>query len=190
MKYYEGSAPCPGCGRTGFDSPRRAKDALCYDCHEQLAIGRAISQERNLKRNYYRLEELMTAEMTWYTIPINEIEWKLCNLLRTFSAFDREHAGGKLHQQLAGEISAVTSRYSIVLPVVTFEAAKELCEALKEACWDLKRERENYRKELDVQLATQKDEIFNQGVSRGRDLLRQLNRGEISLQEFQAIQKR
>lgn len=190
MKYYEGPAPCPGCGRTGEQVARKAKDALCHDCEEQLSIGRAISQERQLDRNYYRLDDLISAEMTWYNIPINEIEKKVSNLLRTFSAFDTRRAGGPRGQQLIGRTCATTARNYFVLPVVTFEAAKELCEALKDACWDLKEQRENYRKELDAQLADQKNEIFNQGVSRGRDLLRQLNRGEISLQEFQAIQKR
>lgn len=192
MKYYEGPAPCPGCGRTGEQVARKAKDALCYDCEEQLRIGRAIARERQLERNFYRLEDLMTAQMTWYTIPIREIEMKVCNLLRTFSAFDMRHAGytSKSNRQLAGRVDAVTARYNIVLPAVTYEAAKDLCEALKDACWDLKEQRRNYQKELDEQLDEQKNEIFNQGVARGRNLLLQLNRGEITIQQFEATQKR
>lgn len=190
MKYYEGPAPCPGCGRTGEQVARKAKDALCHDCEEQLRIGRAIAQERQLERNFYRLEDLMTAQMTWYTIPIREIEMKVCNILRTFSAFDVRHAGYTSNQQLVGRFDAVTARHNIVLPVVTYEAAKDLCEALKDACWDLKEQRKNYQKELDAQLAEQKNEIFNQGVARGRNLLLQLNRGEITIQEFEATQKR
>lgn len=192
MKYYEGSAPCPGCGRTGEQVARKAKDALCHDCQEQLRIGRAIAQERQLERNYYKMEDIINAELTWYTIPIAEIDKKLRNLLWTFSVFDSRNASYIPSNEgcLAGRIEATTARDRFVLPRVTLDAAKELCGALKDACWDLKEQRENYRKELDAQLADQKNEIFNQGVARGRNLLMQLNRGEVSLQDFQAVQKR
>lgn len=192
MKYYEGSAPCPGCGRTGEQVARKAKDALCHDCQEQLRIGRAIAQERQLERNYYKMEDIIVAELTWYTIPVAEIDKKLRNLLWTFSVFDSRNASYIPSNEgcLAGRIEATTARDRFVLPRVTLDAAKELCGALKDACWDLKEQRENYRKELDAQLADQKNEIFNQGVARGRNLLLQLNSGEITLQEFQAVQKK
>lgn len=192
MRYYEGNMPCPGCGRTGEQVARRAKDALCRDCEEQLRIGRSIAQERQLERHYYRMEDLIIAEMTWYTIPIGEISRKLCNLLRTFSTFDSRNASTMPigESVLAGRSDAVTQRDKFILPRVTFEAAKELCGALKDACWDLEKQRDDYREELNAQLADQKNEIFNQGVARGRDLLMQLNRGEISLQDFSAVQKR
>lgn len=192
MKYYEGSAPCPGCGRTGEQVARKAKDALCHDCQEQLRIGRAIAQERQLERHYYKMDDLIVAEPTWYTIPIDEIDKKLRNLLRTFSVFDSRNASYASGNErcLAGRLEATTARDAFVLPRVTLDAAKELCGALKDACWDLKEQRENYRKELDAQLADQKNEIFNQGVARGRNLLLQLNSGEITLQEFQAVQKK
>lgn len=192
MKYYEGSAPCLGCGRTGEQVARSAKDALCRDCQEQLRIGRAISQERQLERHYYKMDDLIVAELTWYTIPVAEIDKKLRNLLRTFSVFDSRNANYASGNErcLAGRLEATTARDAFVLPRVTLDAAKELCGALKDACWDLKEQRENYRKELDAQLADQKNEIFNQGVARGRNLLLQLNSGEITLQEFQAVQKK
>lgn len=191
MKYYNGQAPCPGCGRTGEQVARKAKDALCHDCEEQLRIGRAIARDRQLERNYYRLDDLIIAKMTWYTIQVEEIDKKLRNLLRTFSVFDARNASYiPSHEAcLAGRIEAVTAHDCFVLPRVTLDAAKELCGALKDACWDLKKQRENYRKELDAQLADQKNEIFNQGVARGRNLLLQLNRGEISIDTFQAVVK-
>ena len=39
--------------------------------------------------------------------------------------------------------------------------------------------------ELDRQLEEQKDEIYNEGVAYGRTLLTQLNRGEISVNDFE-----
>ena len=184
MKYYEGKAPCPGCGRTGEQNPRPSKDGLCYDCKNQLAIGRAISEERDLPRKHYRLEDLCIAEMTWYTIRVREFERAVVNLLQTFSEFDSKYAWYSHDKVLVGRLEAVTGRHRIVLPERTFEAARQLCEVLREASSQLIKERDGYKAELYAEIAEQKNAIFNEGVKRGRELLFQLNRGEITLEEF------
>lgn len=182
---YEGDKPCPGCGRPGSECARPTKDGLCHDCQQQLSIGRAIAKERSLERNFYRLDDLVIGEMTWYTIRLNEISRKVVKLLKTFSAFDSRYALrlSANDGQLAGKISS-TARDRFVLPRVTFDAAKELCESLRVACDDLEEEKRGYRKRLDAELAEQKNEIFNKGVERGRNLLFQLNSGQITLADL------
>ena len=152
----------------------------------------ALVRERNLERNRYNLDELMIAEMTWYTIPLGDISNAVCHLLMTFSQFDSRNAsykGNPSDHQLAGQISATTARNTFVLPEVTFEAAKKLCGMLKEACWKLKREQEDYQRQLDQQnreyLNAEKNRIYNEGVLYGRSLLTQLNKGEIGVNEFE-----
>lgn len=49
MKLYEGKEPCPGCGRTGIQVPRTYKSGLCYDCEQNLKLGKQIV-------NYYGRE--------------------------------------------------------------------------------------------------------------------------------------
>ena len=85
---------------------------------------------------------------------------------------------------LAGYAGCGTSHDDFVLPKVTFEAAKKLCHAVEGAVGELNRERDNYRKELDEQLRQQKNDIFNEGVAYGRNLLFQLNNGEITADEI------
>lgn len=70
------------------------------------------------------------------------------------------------------------------MPKVVFESAKELCLSLYNACRQLEKERRSYEKELEAKLAEQKNDIYNDGVERGRNLLFQLNNGEISLDDF------
>jgi len=184
---YKGDKPCPGCGRSGEDVPRKSKDSLCYDCEMALSIGRAIVKERNLDRNFYRMDDLRIGKMTWYTIPILSVERALNELLMTFSQFDQNRVsikGSILESQLAGRIDSVTAKNSFVLPDITFNAAKKLCGALKDVCWELEDARNNYKKELDEQLRQQKNDIYNEGVKHGRNLLFQLNNGEITADDF------
>ena len=188
MKLYEGTAPCPGCGRTGEEVARRSKDSLCHDCMNALEIGKAIVKERNLVRNYYLMDDLRIGLMTWYTIPIREIENALTDLLSTFSQFDSKHVATKdgfNGSILVGKLEAATARDRFILPNITFEAAKRLCESLREACLQLKNDRDNYKDELDKKLNEERNRIYNDGVAHGRNLLMQLNRGEISVNDFE-----
>jgi len=188
MKYYEGNAPCPGCGRTGNEMPRKGKDCLCDECMAQLQIGRAISKERGLERNFYKMDDIMGYQMTWYTIHNHKIEKALCHLLHTFSQFEAH--GGRVSYApgndgvLVGRIEAVTARHSFVLPKETFDAARELCQAVKDVASQLDQDRDNYRKELNAELDEQKDEIYNAGIQKGRNLLFQLNAGAITPDDF------
>lgn len=186
-KLYEGSYPCPGCGRTGEETPRVSKNSLCYDCAMELSIGRAIVKERNLNRNHYNMDDLRIGQMTWYTISISSVESALYELLNTFSQFDQNRVNmkeGITASQLAGRIEGITAHKSFILPDITFNAAKKLCETLKNVCWELKRDRDNYKKELNAKLNEERNQIYNEGVAHGRNLLFQLNNGEITAAEI------
>lgn len=187
MKLYKGAAPCPGCGRTGEEVARSSKDSLCNDCMNTLKIGRVIVKERNLDRKYFLMDDLTKGFMTWYLIRDYDIDGSLRELLRTFSQFDSRYAVGFCRQEtmLAGQAGSGTSCDCFVLPKVTFEAAKKLCHAIKDAADELNRERDNYKDELDKKLNEERNRIYNDGVAHGRNLLMQLNRGEISVNDFE-----
>ena len=186
-KLYKGKEPCLGCGRTGEEKPRYSKDCLCPDCQDTLNIGRTLVKEKNLDRKNYNMDELMTAFMTWYAVPVPEIDKALRELLRTFSQFDTRYSGGVSALQtkfLAGQAGSGTSHENFCLPICTFEAARNLCKIIEKTSWDLKKDREHYKEELEKELAKQKDEIFNEGVEKGRNLLMQLNNNEITPDQF------
>lgn len=186
MKLYEGKEPCIGCGRSGEVAPRERKDALCKDCSEALWIGRGVVRDLNLDRSYYRLPEFQQYYMTWYVIPINTVDKALRKLLSTFCQFDKRNISGTITKKtiLCGIADAVTSHDTFLLPTITGDAANELCQALRDVCWQLKREKDEYKKTLEKEVADQKNEIYNLGVEHGRNLLFQLNNGEISIDDF------
>lgn len=185
-RFYEGKEPCPGCGRTGELVARKSKNSLCYDCENTLRIGQAIVKERNLDKNYYRMDDLRIGYLTWYEIPIQEVDSALRELLCAFSQFDRNNAidSPTTENVLTGGADAITSRDGFLLPTVTFEAAKRLCSVLKKVCLQLKNDRGNMRKELMEEVARAKNEIYNEGVLHGRNLLMQLNNGEVIPDDF------
>lgn len=187
---YKGKVPCLGCGRTGEEHPRFSKDGLCTECAEALEIGKALIAERNLERGSYCLEELTKAFLTWYTISIDKIDRALRNLLSKFSKFDSQYAAGCTHKAIVGKFSATCGRDVFVLPTETYEAAQELCKAIQDASYEIEQKRANYKKELDAQLADEKNKIFNEGVAYGRNLLIQLNNNEITPDEFAKPVKR
>lgn len=186
MKLYTGSAPCPGCGRTGEEITRDSKDSLCPECNMALELGQALVKERNLTRIHHSLDDLKVGYMTWYAIHLDEVDKKLRELLKTFSKFDHKYATGINWSDgcLCGHFDSITSRDMFVLPEPTFEAAKDLCQTLHSICRQIEEVRDNYRKELDQELAEQKNDIYNQGVEYGRNLLFQLNEGKITLDDF------
>lgn len=187
MKLYKGTAPCPGCGRPGTEVPRQSKDGLCLGCTELLNIGRQLRKEQKLDRDYFLMDDLTTGFMTWYQICNKDIDGCLRELLRTFSQFDSRYAHGYYRQDsmLVGYAGGGTSPDCFVLPKVTFEAARKLCQAINDAVGELNRERDNYKDELDKKLNEERNRIYNDGVAHGRNLLMQLNRGEISVNDFE-----
>ena len=184
---YKGKEKCAGCGKTGEEVWRFSKNSLCHNCQDTLNIGRALVREKNLDRKNYNMDELMTAFMTWYAVPVPEIDAALRELLRTFSQFDTRYSGGISALQtkfLAGQAGCGTSHDNFCLPVCMFEAAKKLCKTIEEAAYRLKYETNHYEEKLEEEFAKQKDEIFNEGVKHGRNLLMQLNNNEITPNQF------
>lgn len=189
IRYYKGKEPCPGCGCTGEERPRFDKNGLCQKCKSELEIGRAISEERGLQRQSYSFEELTRCFLTWYSVPIERIDGALRKLLRTFSRFDQKYANGREDINKQTYYNGGTSHDTFVLPTDTVDAAKELYEAINDVARNLNKEKDNYRKVLEEEFAAERDKIYNEGVAHGRNLLMQLNNGEITADQFIAPAK-
>ena len=186
MKKYEGKEPCPGCGRTGEQVARDSRNGLCYDCQKKLRLGESLVKERGMERNYYKMDDLVAANMTWYVVSIREIDRALRRLFSTLSQFNLDQAIwlSGIDSYLGHQADAVTAHDTFIMPRVTFEAAQELCDAIKEVSQKLRKEECEYRKRLEKEVAEMKNDIYNDGVEHGRNLLFQLNNGEISLEDF------
>ena len=79
------------------------------------------------------------------------------------------------------------NKYQIVWktkPTEAVEPLKELCHALQDKMLEVKLKEDNMRRDLMKELDTEREEIYNEGVKHGRNLLAQLNSGEITVREL------
>lgn len=184
---YKGDAPCAGCGKTGAEQPRKSKDALCFECRDLLLLGRQFSDHCTRIHSSFIIPELSIMTAQWYSIRIRSIEQSFISLLKSFCHFDTRfvNRGYQFNRGiLFGSVDAFTASHTLILPNETIEYASELAKRLISFCNELDKERENYKRELDELLKTQKNDIYNQGIEHGRNLLAQLNSGEITVEEM------
>ena len=191
MKMYKGKQKCAGCGRTGEEHPRYDKDGLCLECYEKLKLGREVSEQLQRKCSDIKFDELSNVHMTWYEVPF--IHHKLVDFIRSVVSFSTKFASvyGKppCGDFLLGTPGCGTSYDSFAVPTDSVEPLKELCKTIQDKMLEVRAKEDNMRAELEKELDAERDRIYNEGVERGRDLLRQLNEGEIGVNDFKARQK-
>ena len=71
-----------------------------------------------------------------------------------------------------------------VLPTETVEAAKDLCKTIYEKCKEISDKEYYLRSEMRKVLEIERDKLYNEGIRHGRNLLLQLNNGEIGENDF------
>lgn len=188
---YRGKQPCAGCGKTGEVNPRISKDCLCFDCQRDLKLGREVAKFYGVEHSTVTLKELSRVEMQWYKIPY--IQTALQKFLESVSEFSldyvKRYANVPADNFLVGEPGSGTGSTKFVIPTKSIEAAKELCKAFEDKMWEVKRKEEGLRAEMKEELAKERDKIYNEGVRKGRNLLAQLNSGEITLNDLFKEQK-
>lgn len=187
MARYDGKEPCIGCGKTGAEITRDSKNCLCPKCQEALRLGYDLIKTRRTEQTFFRLEELETMHMCYWTIPISEVHIALVNLLKQLSSFNADFA---VHNYGSDSFllshDGVRGKDTFVIPKPVKDAVIKLCNSLYEYSTELKAKKRNCEKECEQELNKERNAIYNEGVAYGRKLLVQLNKGEIGLPEFNA----
>ena len=183
---YKGKQRCAGCGRTGEECPRFEKDGLCHDCAEKLRLGREVAAQLATEYSEVRFPELSTIHMTWYEIPFIQYAFKnFINRMTEFSTkFASKYGKTALDDFVLGRADCGTWYDTFVVPTEAVEPLKELCHALQDKMLEVKLKEDNMHRDLMKELDMEREEIYNEGVKRGRNLLAQLNSGEITVREL------
>ena len=176
MNYYTGDAKCAGCGRTGKEKPRIYKDWLCDSCKRLLALGKAKDVE--LKIEYTCIKQHYYA---YRNDRVNSLAHKL------LSALNNPHAPYKGYAVLKEQYGNNEQHYVINLKLV--DPMRDFFNELDAYSSELKDAYDNLDKNAKLSLEQEKDRIYNEGIAKGRDMLGQLNRGEITLEQLSATKK-
>ena len=184
---YNGNAKCPGCGRPGTEIGRPNKDSLCWECENFIKVGRNVVDYYKLVRRVPVFPEHKQMCMTWYTIRIRAIDKAVEQLLRTMQVFDYTFCSSMKSindSLLAGRFDAITSRDNYSIPSAMIDAAKNLCDVVRQVSEDLEDKERSYEKDLEYILKQREKDIYKEGIKEGANLLISLNRGEITPEEI------
>lgn len=181
-QYYDGPAPCQGCGRPGSLVTRLTRDCLCKDCQRRIELGSLVEKDLEVS-SFGSIKEFITALLPNNFALNDNIEDAMVKFFKAFNCPSGLYAYGTkrlLHCNYDYQTHA------IVLPTFLFDAASALCQTFHEEGLKIAEQRRNLQSEAEQQLNEKRNKIYNEGVAYGRKLLFQLNNDEISLKEFEA----
>lgn len=174
MSYF-GKQPCHGCGKSGKESPRKDRNSLCYDCMRQLERGRRAEIEESSCKYVFISQHVCAFRTDWLNTKVHEF----------LESVNNEHV------DLRDTIGSDSLRVHFGDNKKYYKIDARLVDPLKNLFNDFNdkvveiEEKENNMKEEAIRKANmERDRIFNEGVEYGKNLLFQLNRGEITANDF------
>lgn len=185
--FYDGSAPCPGCGRPGSIVSRLTKDSLCRDCQRRLELGTLAEKDMTVT-TFGTIKDFVNIGLSRNFALNSNIEYAMVKFFNAFNSPSSLYATNSGQRLL--KINFDYSARNIVLPKFLLDAASELCQTFHEEGSKIAEQRRNLRSEAEQQLNDERNKIYNEGVAHGRKLLFQLNNNEISLKDFEADVKK
>lgn len=95
-----------------------------------------------------------------------------------------------LKQKRLGKVDAVTASDVYYIPAFVADALEDLIQGIQREGCELKRQEAEAREAAREETAKCRQQYYEEGVRYGRQLLTQLNRGEITVSDFEAIPKK
>ena len=168
---YEGKETCQGCGKPGTTNYRYSKNQLCPNCQMIFDKGRMIDFNDNDK--YVNLRQHYHAFRTQW------INTELYNILKSLHTPAANALGWPAIKSAFGN-----NEYTFKIKEKYIEPIKQLFLKIENEIVTVKDEKESIPELIKQQLKVERDKIYNEGIAKGRDLLFQLNLGDISATEL------
>jgi hypothetical protein len=186
---YKGKAPCLGCNKTGQESPRLKKDALCWDCQQTLKLGRAKQHEQGIEyidvwQHYHALRD-----MNWSSSHPLHGQGSINSMIHSLlKAIDNPHVQHtkRVHSPFGDSFGSNGASYKIdsrlLEPLKAFIEYMNLAKETLDKLIDEQKKGEKYA--IDKVIAEERDRIFNEGIEYGKNILLMLNSGELNMNDF------
>jgi len=172
MIEYKGKEPCQGCGKTGIEMPRTDKNKLCKKCVDQLQIGRIAEFEQN--------EQYILVFQHFYAYRPDVLNNIVHDVLRSVSNPNVKRANGHFNIKYATGNNGIYYR----IPERFYEVIIKLMTELQTRYNELSEREKQIPIIVSAEIEKERNEIYNAGVAKGRDLLFQLNTGGITMDDF------
>lgn len=175
MKIYKGKEPCHGCGITGEDKPRRIKNSLCRDCEKCMTRGKAIFAHENIKYTKFMY--------TWHHFcgEVDALARKILGRLTIMGIPDCFVTDG---ESLRGHGTRHTEMY--VIPTSIYNEIIPFFVKLSDRLEEIKSLEEGMESKAKKMVQDRFDEVYNQGIERGNNLLLSLVEGDVTMGQLTA----
>lgn len=212
MRYYEGPEPCPGCHKPGSEKKRELKTSICNDCKQTLVIGRQLVKDYG-KQDYTRVS-LQWYSLQVYPFlkdwgmkdKMKERSEKVdCSIRSLLQALNRPGIETKDYIEMTNTEATRASDNFVIkqeyakelknLSTALMEYQKELSDMIEKAEKNVsskisaatKKANEilvSAQKVISDLITKERQKLYAKGVKDGKALLIQLNKGEITLADF------
>lgn len=179
---YKGKEPCQGCGKPGHEKHRWYKDRLCSNCQQAFDKFKASEIEATTM-TYVRV-----TQPRWGVFDISsrgQTNLSLSNMFvdSVLRGFNNENAPVVSSIKRLGSHSG-SSSHAYRIPEIIFNALEKSVAVLEEAVKEIREQQDEAFVAVNTQLEKERERIYNEGIAKGRNLLFQLNSGQISVNEF------
>lgn len=213
---YKGKAPCPGCARTGEEYPRESKASLCWDCKDALRHGRRVLEvQKAMDGVFVRVRIRPRAfQYVYSSRETGTVEWDknqefdrlMRDALTSVSEYfalqkvkvtDPQDIPGFRPEDYGLFTFTANNNWRDDVFILPLEIAESWCrlfslvyEVAKVNWTAFKGMEQEIRSKVHQAVVGEKNKIYNEGVDHGRNLLIQLNEGDITMKTFsQEIKK-
>lgn len=176
-RMYTGKAVCQGCNKTGLDSPRWSADRLCEECKKIFDKGKRI--------DFIEKEEYVQIFQHLFALRNDGLNKLVHALLK---GLHQEHV--KYH---SAHFNSITHRESYMgnngkyysIPSKCLDPLKEFVLTMDRKYYELEQAIKDLPRLATEEVNIRRDEIFNQGVKEGQNLLLSLTRKDLDVANFQ-----
>lgn len=174
---YKGKEICQGCSKTGEENPGDKKESLCSKCKTSFNLGLSIEFEKNTA---------YTTVRDWYNgFSSIDFDDKMLDCLgnELFQALNNPNA-----KPTGAQISTDRGQHNgsalYTIPTNVVEPLNKFLRCLNSKIREIREIKNNADLYARNAVSLEKDKIYNEGVEAGRNLLFQLNNGEITTTDF------
>lgn len=177
---YKGNDICPGCRVPGTEKYREAKNELCNECKTSLKVGKSFEALQE-KEKHIRMN------VRWYSLDFFNRDNGGELIDKAFrSLFKTLDVGGlsRGHSKNLTQGSATTASETYTIREDIYESLLLIVGALNTQQSDFREKTKSYQDVLNKEYRDKKNDIYNDGIIKGRELLFSLNNGDITMDDF------